>query len=180
MADRPTLTSDYFEALSRGLHAAGVAQPTLIVDRARLDHNIDTLMGGLPDGMGFRIVAKSLPSIPLIRHIRERTGTDRLMTFNLAMLLQIAREMPEVDQLLGKPMPVAAARTFYAQAPADAKVQWLADTPERVEQYIALASELSVSMRLVLEIDVGMHRGDRDGMVEENVAMVEEVLGQLS
>ncbi|MBQ42268.1 MAG: hypothetical protein CME15_07380 [Gemmatimonadetes bacterium] len=29
-------------------------------------------------------------------------------------------------------------------------------------------------------VNVGMHRGDRDGMVEENVAMVEEVLGQLS
>ncbi|MEQ8558158.1 MAG: alanine racemase [Henriciella sp.] len=171
-----SLTPDYFASLSAALDAAGIAQPTLIIDRARLDHNIDTLMADLPEGMGYRIVAKSLPSIPLIRYIRERTGTDRLMTFNLAMLLQIAREMPDADQLLGKPMPVAAARAFYAEARPDAKVQWLVDTPERVEQYIALANELSVPMRLVLEIDVGLHRGgfSADEALERAVAAIKK------
>ena len=48
--------------------------------------------------MGYRIVAKSLPSLGLIDHIRKRTGTDRLMTFNLPMLLDISQAMPEASQ----------------------------------------------------------------------------------
>ncbi|WP_300379185.1 alanine racemase [Henriciella sp.] len=153
------LDKAYFASLSSALSEAGIAQPTLIVDRARLIRNIDTLTGHLPEGMGYRIVAKSLPSMPLLHHIRARTGTDRLMTFNLQMLLQIAREMPEADQLLGKPMPVAAARRFYEEADRTAKVQWLIDTPERLSQYIELAKDLSTPLNLVLELDVGLHRG---------------------
>lgn len=162
MARHPSLTGDYFESLSAALSAAGIAQPTLVIDRARLDRNVDTLAGHLPEGMGYRIVAKSLPCMALIRHIRARAGTDRLMTFNLEMLLQIAREMPEAEQLLGKPLPVAAARRFYAEASADANVIWLVDTPERLAQYIDLAREISVPMAIALEVHVGLHRGGFD------------------
>lgn len=159
MSQSEPLTADYFASLSAALVKAGIAQPTMIIDRARLDQNIDTLMGHLPDGMGYRIVAKSLPSMPLIRHIRARTGSDRLMTFNLQMLLQIAREMPEADQLLGKPMPVTAARRFYEETDRHAKVQWLIDTPDRLAQYIELAKDIATPLNLVLELDVGLHRG---------------------
>ncbi len=154
-----TLDAAYFGKLQDALNAAGIAEPTLIIDRARLNANIETFMGHLPEGMGYRIVAKSLPSLPLLSHIRRKTGTDRLMTFNLAMLLEIAREMPDAHQLLGKPLPVAAARKFYAHAPEGARVQWLVDTPERLAQYMALADELSLPMDVVLEVDVGLHRG---------------------
>ncbi|WP_084419697.1 alanine racemase [Henriciella litoralis] len=159
MSDLNTLDGAYFGKLQAALNAAAIAQPTLIIDRARLDANIETFIGHLPEGMGYRIVAKSLPSLPLLSHIRSKTGTDRLMTFNLAMLLEIAREMPDAHQLLGKPLPVAAARKFYAEAPAGARVQWLVDTPERLAQYMALADELSLPMDVVLELDVGLHRG---------------------
>jgi len=153
------LTADYFAKLQTALVDAGIAQPTLIIDRKRLDANIETFRSHLPPGMAYRIVAKSLPSLPLLEHIRQKTGTDRMMTFNLDMLLEIARAMPEVNQLLGKPMPVAAARAFYRDAPPDAKVQWLIDTPERLDQYLTLAAELSVHLDIVFEIDVGLHRG---------------------
>lgn len=73
--------------------------------------------------------------------------------------------MPEADQLLGKPMPVAAARRFLTEATAiagfdsAARVQWLIDSETRLRQYQALARELGMRMRLNIEIDVGLHRG---------------------
>ena len=159
MTAAPALDENYFAALSQALKEAGIAEPTLVIDRQRLDHNIETLLDDLPEGMGYRIVAKSLPSVGLIRHIRTRTGSDRLMTFNIEMLLALAGEMPEAEQLLGKPMPVAAARRFYSEANPDANIKWLVDTPTRAEQYLALAAELEITMQLVLEVDVGLHRG---------------------
>ncbi len=154
-----TEAASYFEGMQTALFKAGIAEPTLVIDRARLNRNIDQLTAHLPDGMGFRIVAKSLPSLALIQHIRARAGTDRVMTFNLQMLELIAREMPDVDQLLGKPMPVQAMRTFYETCPPDAKVQWLIDTPARLSQYIAFAEESGIHLHLSLELDIGLHRG---------------------
>lgn len=162
--DRSGLRDPYFTRLEAALKAAGIAVPTLVIDRARLDANIDTLLSHLPPGMGYRIVAKSLPSPDLIGHIAARAGTDRLMTFNLPMLLDLSAGMPEADQLLGKPLPVAAARRYLEQLPADlseaaGRVQWLIDTPERLAQYGALARETGRIFRINLEIDVGLHRG---------------------
>jgi D-serine deaminase-like pyridoxal phosphate-dependent protein len=154
----------YFLDVQKALIAAGIAMPTMVVDRARLNANIDTLKGFLPPGMGYRIVAKSLPSLGLIDHIRKRTGTDRLMTFNLPMLLEISQAMPEASQLLGKPLPVQAARQYFEQLPLEVtgaaeNVQWLADTPERVTQYAALADDFGRDLALNVELDVGLHRG---------------------
>tara|TARA_R110002073_G_scaffold104384_6_gene235946 strand:+ start:189 stop:1469 length:1281 start_codon:yes stop_codon:yes gene_type:complete len=154
----------YFLDVQKALIAAGIAMPTMVVDRARLNANIDTLKGFLPPGMGYRIVAKSLPSLGLIDHIRKRTGTDRLMTFNLPMLLEISQAMPEASQLLGKPLPVQAARLYFEQLPLEVSgaadnIQWLVDTPERVTQYAALADEFGRDLALNVELDVGLHRG---------------------
>ncbi|MBU2607452.1 MAG: alanine racemase [Alphaproteobacteria bacterium] len=154
----------YFLDVQKALVAAGIAMPTMVVDRARLNGNIDTLKGFLPPGMGYRIVAKSLPSLGLIDHIRKRTGTDRLMTFNLPMLLEISQAMPEASQLLGKPLPVQAARQYFEQLPLEVSgaaenIQWLVDTPERVAQYAALADEFGRDLALNVELDVGLHRG---------------------
>jgi D-serine deaminase-like pyridoxal phosphate-dependent protein len=154
----------YFLDVQKALIAAGIAMPTMVVDRARLNANIDTLKGFLPPGMGYRIVAKSLPSLGLIDHIRKRTGTDRLMTFNLPMLLEISQAMPEASQLLGKPLPVQAARQYFKQLPLEVtgaaeNIQWLVDTPERVTQYAALADDFGRDLALNVELDVGLHRG---------------------
>ncbi len=154
----------YFRQLQAALTETGIAGPTLIIDRARLDANIDTLRGHLPAGMAYRIVAKSLPSLDLLRHIRSRTGTDRLMTFNQPMLTALSSAMPDADQMLGKPLPVAAAETYFATLPAaDSaaadRVQWLIDTPARLDQYQALARKTGRQLRICLELDVGLHRG---------------------
>ena len=154
----------YFLGLQAALDEAGIASPTLVIDKARLDANIDTLKSHLPAGMAYRIVAKSLPSLDLIAHIRQRSGSDRLMTFNQPMLTALSKAMPDADQLLGKPLPVAAARTYFQSlAPEDAaaaaNIQWLIDTPERLRQYRELARSTGQTLRLNLELDVGLHRG---------------------
>jgi len=84
--------------------------------------------------------------------------------FHQPFLNTIAVEVPDSDVLLGKPMPVAAARTFYSElqpTPFDParQVQWLIDSRARLEEYQALARTLGVRMRLNVEIDVGLHRG---------------------
>lgn len=154
----------YFLSIQAALIGAGIAWPTLVIDRARLSENVRTLKTHLPSGMGYRIVAKSLPSIDLISHIRNLSGTDRLMTFNQPMLSKLSVDMPEASQLVGKPLPVHAAKHYFETLPADASaaadnIQWLIDTPARLQQYSGLAAELGRTLKLVLELDVGLHRG---------------------
>ena len=163
-SDKSGPRDPYFLQMQKALTDAGIATPTLVIDRARLNANIDTLKHHLPQGMGYRIVAKSLPSLRLIDHIRKRTGTDRLMTFNLPMLLALSTEMPEASQLLGKPLPIQAARQYFHKLPpersdAAGRVQWLIDTPKRLEQYQDLAKDVGRTLNINLELDVGLHRG---------------------
>ena len=113
--DKSGPRESYFLDMQAALMRAGIATPTLVIDRDRLNRNIDTLKAHLPADMGYRIVAKSLPSLPLIAHIRDRAETDWLMTFNQPMLSALSRDMPDADQLLGKPLPVAAAKSYFDQ-----------------------------------------------------------------
>jgi len=166
----------YFLDLQAALTKANIAQPTLVIDRARLNANIDTLVGHLPDGMGYRIVAKSLPSIGLIEHIRSRAATDRLMTFNLPMLSELSQTMPEASQLLGKPLPVRAAKTYFETLPVDAKraaeqVQWLIDSNDRLQQYSELAEAQALTLQINIELDVGLHRGGFEPGAELQIAL---------
>ncbi|WP_192497280.1 alanine racemase [Halospina sp. K52047b] len=154
----------YFQGIQSALAEAGAVGPTLVVDRGRLDANIETLMNQLPAGMGYRIVAKSLPSPDLLAHVRRRTGTNRLMTFNQPMLQALGQLMPDTEQMLGKPLSEAAVRTHLAGLPeprqqrAD-RIQWLADTAERLDRYERAAADFGVTLRINLELDVGLHRG---------------------
>ncbi len=162
--DKSGARDPYFMDLQGALSRAGIAWPTLVIDRARLNANIDTLISHLPKGMGYRIVAKSLPSLGLLSHIRKRANTDRLMTFNGSMLLELSQTMPDASQLLGKPLPVTAAAHYFDQLPAEAshaadQIQWLIDTPLRLSQYAELATRLGRTLAINLELDVGLHRG---------------------
>ncbi len=189
---------EYFRALQAALIRANLFRPTLVIDRARLAHNISRLKEHLPKNKQYRCVAKSLPSLPLIREIRAATGTDRLMVFHQPHLNLIATQMPDAQMLLGKPMPVGAAKHFFdlyrplpnppplagegwvgAFDPAR-QIEWLIDTPQRLAEYRELASSQSgpgkAPMRLNLEIDVGLHRGGfRSG---QEVAEAIRAIGQ--
>jgi D-serine deaminase-like pyridoxal phosphate-dependent protein len=153
-----------FAALQAELQASGPGKPVVLLDLDALDANIDAVRRAVAPGLAVRVVAKSLPSIPLLRHVLARLGTDRLMVFDESIEL-LAAELPAADLLLGKPLPVQAARAFYAAqskvgiASPGARIQWLIDGPERLAQYAALARSLGVKMRVNIEIDVGLHRG---------------------
>lgn len=156
---------DYFSKMSVALDRASLARPTLVIDRERLFANIDVLMSHLQDkGYDYRVVAKSLPSVQLLEAVTRRSGTRRLMVFHQPFLNLVAQKLPDSDILLGKPMPVAAANRFYAELGSAAfdpgrQLQWLIDTPQRAQQYAELARQRAISMRINLELDVGLHRG---------------------
>lgn len=132
--------------------------PVAVVDLDALDHNIDCVRQMVPAGLGVRLVAKSLASLPLIDHIAARLPLTGMMVFSESMTRALLDARGD-DLLCGKPLPVASARAVLDAHPqAQAQVQWLIDTPERLEAYAALDRPL----RVALEVDVGLHRGGFD------------------
>lgn len=154
--------SAYFSTLSLALAKAGFARPTLIIDRGRLTSNVTAIRKATSSaGLPLRVVVKSLPVPELLSTVVQGMQTDRLMLFSQEMLAQIAPHYPSADVLMGKPLPVAELETYADRTSAEAasRVQWLIDTPERLEQYAALAKKLDIAVRANIEIDVGLHRG---------------------
>lgn len=158
----------YFRALTDALHEAEICTPTLVLDKERLDRNIDHLIDVLNKGFDYRLVTKSLPSIPLLQYIMRRTGSQRLMCFHLPFLLEVVNHIPSADILMGKPLPVLALKHFYEwhakQTSSmcfspELQLQWLVDSRRRLEEYEQFAVERGLTLRINLEIDVGMHRG---------------------
>ncbi|MCP4466743.1 MAG: DSD1 family PLP-dependent enzyme [Halieaceae bacterium] len=170
----------YFREVSAALDHAGASGPTLVIDRSALEANIATLKSHIRDRFAYRIVAKSLPSLPLLELVMQQSGSNRLMLFHQPFINQVAARVPRADILLGKPMPVAAAHNFYrsfdgGQFDPGRQLRWLIDTPQRLAQYEALATGLNESMQVCIELDVGLHRGGVD-----NDAQLLEMLESLS
>ena len=46
-----SLAKAYFQSLQGALSQAGICEPVLLIDKTRLNQNIDTLKGFLPRGM---------------------------------------------------------------------------------------------------------------------------------
>lgn len=166
--DRGRPHDAYFQALQGELRGQGIMRPSLVIDLDRLDHNIDQVAQSVArGGKRLRLVEKSLPSPRLLEYIARRAGTQRLMSFHQPFLNHDAVNMPAAGILLGKPLPVQAARAFYAQHARHAgagfdpqrQLQWLVDTPARLHQYLELAQGLGVQMLINIELDVGLHRG---------------------
>jgi len=162
--DQGAAHSPYFEHLSNALYQDQYARPTLVIDKKRLIANIETLKAHIYPHYQYRIVAKSLPSIPLLKLVSEISESQRFMLFNEQFLLQVSQEIPNADILMGKPMPVEAARFFYqnkgqSEFSPQHQLQWLIDTPARLIQYQQLAQQTGHSMRINIELDVGLHRG---------------------
>ncbi|WDE07530.1 alanine racemase [Thalassomonas viridans] len=174
--------SPYFDQLNQSLKRDGSYVPSMLVDLDALDENIQILKTTLNPETDFRIVAKSLPSPQLLGYIMESAGTNKLMVFHQPFLSQIARDYPDSDLLLGKPMPVKAAQRFYRLQgnnpafDAQKQLQWLIDSESRLAQYLALAQQLSVKMRINIELDVGLHRGGVQSLDELDrlLALIED------
>jgi D-serine deaminase-like pyridoxal phosphate-dependent protein len=162
--DRGQDHSEYFRQLSAALDAAGQSKPTLVVDRQLLDANLETLMSHINGRFDYRIVVKSLPSIPLLETVMQASGSNRLMLFHQPFINKVVERFPQADILLGKPMPVAAAHNFYRQFQGgefepQRQLHWLVDSAKRVAQYDELARTIQETMQVCIEIDVGLHRG---------------------
>ncbi|CUJ86144.1 putative amino acid aldolase or racemase [Ruegeria denitrificans] len=158
----------YLQTLSETLHAYGVDQPIMVVDLDRLDANCVLAENVSDAGLDRRLVAKSLPCLPLLDHIRGKIQTSGLMTFSEPMLLALLKLETKTDHLIGKPLPVSSAARVLSECPdAAVRVQWLIDSPERLKAYLALATDRQLALRLSLEVDIGLHRG---GFQPEQVA----------
>jgi D-serine deaminase-like pyridoxal phosphate-dependent protein len=155
----------YYTSLNALMKERGPGHPVLILDLDILDHNIEELKMKINDLARFRLVVKSLPCVDLIRHILERTRTNKLMVFHRPFLNLVVNTFPNSDILLGKPLPVQAVNTFYrvkdASRPTSGtpRIQWLIDTAQRLDQYHAFARSMGLKMLINIEIDVGLRRG---------------------
>jgi len=165
-ADNGGEYDQYFSEMNLLLKAEQVPSPIICIDMNRLDANIDQVKNNIHPPQQFRLVTKSIPSLDIIRYILGKTGTRRLMAFHHPYISIYLQELGyDIDILLGKPVPVSAARevfvrTGYVNRPKAAKaVAWLVDTPGRLNRYLDLAKEMQQKIRVSVEIDVGLHRG---------------------
>jgi D-serine deaminase-like pyridoxal phosphate-dependent protein len=151
-----------FQRYARLLDAAGEATPRLIVDLDAVDHNLAQVQATL-GSKALRLVEKSLPCAPLLDHLMTRSGSRRLMSFHLPFLRADAENFPDAELMLGKPMPIAAAAGFYDAVPAGFdpanQLHWLIDTEARLAEYLALAEARGLRLQIVLELNIGLHRG---------------------
>ncbi len=166
-----------YASLSRALDAADLAQPCLVIDGDRLQANLDRLKSRqLPQTL--RLVVKSLPSLPLLDACMAALDTRRLMSFHAPFLAQLLERYSDVDILLGKPLPAAAVRSVlsrFRDRPARIdQVQWLVDSEQRLAQYLEIAAALDISLRIAIEINVGLRRGGLD-----QPAQLDTLLGQI-
>jgi D-serine deaminase-like pyridoxal phosphate-dependent protein len=161
------LSENYFKKMTQALCKAGLYTPSLVVDKVRLDSNLAAVKSITEKGFDFRIVVKSLPSIPMLEYIMKSANTQRLMCFHMPFLRYLSEHIPNADVLMGKPMPIGNVESYYQflnkqdgfKFNPTTQLQWLTDSYARVKQYGQLAKKLKTVMRINLELDVGLHRG---------------------
>ena len=167
----------YFNLLNESLKNQGNYLPSMLVDLDILDENIKTLSTLMKGKIDYRIVAKSLPSPELLGYVMEKSATNKLMVFHQPFLTKIANDYPKSDILMGKPMPVKAAKSFYQLQPtnssfkSDKQLQWLIDSEERLKQYLDLAISEEQRLQINIEIDIGLHRGGLQNTQELDVLL---------
>jgi len=131
-----------------------------VLDLDAVERNLRRLEAGYQSRYQLRWVAKSLPSLPLLQWLVKKSQVSRFMVFQKSMTLTLLQSIPEVDLLLGKPLPVQAAEEILKQYPHAARqVHWLVDSEERLKQYTELAIRVRHPLSFILEVDVGMRRG---------------------
>lgn len=180
-SDRGENHNRYFSDMSKALHRARLSKPTMIIDLKKFQQNITNLSQSIGNEYDYRIVGKSLPSIPLLQTVMTASNSNRLMMFHQPFLNEVAIKLPQSDVLMGKPMPVVAADNFYREHKVESdfdpakQLQWLLDTPQRLRQYQQLAQERNIKMRINIELDVGLHRGgiNNDQQLIEMLDLIE-------
>ena len=153
----------YFEQVASDLDAAGIGTAVVFIDMDRVDANIDAIVEGIGPS-SFRIVEKSLPSLDLLSYVSSRSGSERFMVLHLPFLLDLLGRFPSAEVLVGKCHLTSAVRAFLESVPASdrgavaSRVTFLADDPTQLDELVALAIDLGITLRLALELDVGLGR----------------------
>lgn len=174
--ERPELDQPppaYFAQLSMDLDAAVLGNPIILIDLDRMEANVDAILGAVAP-LRLRIVEKSLPSIDLLRRVVDRVvaggGSASFLVLHLPLLPAILGAFPEADVVIGKTHLTSAVERVFQdllagtdRAAVAARVAFLADGEERLGELAALAEALGVTLRVAVEIDVGLGRsGLRD------------------
>jgi len=157
--------ASYFDQVSRDLDAAGIGTPVVFIDMDRVDANIDAIVRGISAPLSYRIVEKSLPSLDLLSYVSERSGSDKFMVLHLPFLAPLLDALPNAQVLIGKSHLTSAVESFFGSQPAGtdlaaiaSRVTFLADNPTRLDELVALAGRLGVTLKLAIELDVGLAR----------------------
>ncbi len=153
----------YFEQIAADLNAMGIGTPRLFIDLDRLDANAAKILAEVGVER-YRIVEKSLTSLELLAYVKERTGAEKFMVLHLPFLPPILDAFPNADVLIGKAQPTPAVETLIntfdrVDWPSVAsRVQFIADSRARLDELTALARRLGLTLRISVEIDVGLRR----------------------
>ncbi|MDN5649147.1 MAG: alanine racemase [Acinetobacter sp.] len=165
--------NNFFEQLNRDLKQSNGALPRLIVDDQALEQNLQYVAKKLKYASHLqpRIVVKSLACLALLKNISLKLSTQRFMVFHMPQLSPILENFSDADVLFGKPMPVSIVQHFYAmnQNCRQVDIQWLIDSKARLLQYLGVAKQFSLTLKINIEIDVGLHRGG----VRSDFALIE-------
>jgi hypothetical protein len=169
----------YFARLNTALKEKRGGESTGIIDLDRLDSNIHFVCTKLGNGYKLRLVTKSLPSLELLKYMMAKANTNRLMVFSEPYIAEILNtfDADSVDLLLGKPLP-SDALPRLSVCKGWNTINWLVDTKERLNEYLAFAKKDSTHLKLSLEIDVGLHRGGFENTKEFTEAI--EIIRQNS
>ena len=159
--------ADRFRAWNDELRAHAAGREAALVDLDSVDHNLKLVGTTLGSRIGLRLVAKSLPCIPLLEYMMVTAGTNRVMAFSEGMVQALLYRFGSgVDVLLGRPAAVQAADRTFSMLDARgttpnpaASVRWLVDTAQRMEAYASLAERRDQQISVAVEIDVGLRRG---------------------
>lgn len=167
-----------FDHLDTVLRSAGQDRPCLVLDQERFLANLVVARKRVQPGVRIRIVAKSLACLPMLDLALEQLDAIGVMTFSAAMLEALLVQRPDVEHLMGKPLPATAfARILRNYANASDQVIWLVDTAHRAAQYVEIAQAQGKTIRVALELDVGLHRG---GFAPSELAAVIAEIGNLT
>ena len=152
--------SPYFAQMNTALRTQRPGESAGIIDLDRLDSNVHFVRKKLGPNYKLRLVTKSLPSLELLRYLMDKANTNRLMVFSEPYIGEILDTFnaDSLDLLLGKPLPADALPRLSVHKGWNT-INWLVDTKERLNEYLAFAKKDSAHLRLSLEIDVGLHSG---------------------
>jgi D-serine deaminase-like pyridoxal phosphate-dependent protein len=155
--------SPYFDGLAGDLDARGHGNPVVLIDLDRLDANVDEIAASIAP-LRYRIVEKSLPSIDLLRHVSLRSGSESFLVLHLPFLPALLSAFPLADVVVGKTHLTRAIAQFFASldpsahADAASRVVFLSDSAAGVGELRALATALGLTLRVAVDIDVGLRR----------------------